>query len=262
MKRKPLILILAAVLTAVLLTVTAFATNKNCAMTLTVGSAEAELTAGALVEIPVTATDSTGYISGYVTVGWDPDALTLDSVTFTDLGPDDGSPAIDAIDRASGSYRLHIGNTSAPEDGGNIEGTGVLFTLHFTVAENASAGTYPVRITDELFLDFDLDADDIAVTVTDGAVTLTEALPASPDEPVTPDLPATTDEPFEDLFGDVNLSGKVDILDATAIQRHLAGIELLSERQLAVADTNRSSKVDILDATLIQRYLAGLQKEL
>ena len=66
----------------------------------------------------------------------------------------------------------------------------------------------------------------------------------------------------DDLFGDVNLNGEVDILDATQIQRHLAGLTKLSERQLRVADACRDGEVDILDATRIQRYLVGYVKAL
>ena len=64
-----------------------------------------------------------------------------------------------------------------------------------------------------------------------------------------------------DILGDVNLNGAVDILDATMIQRHLAALDTLSERQQKVADTNHSGEVDILDATMIQRYLAALITE-
>ena len=66
----------------------------------------------------------------------------------------------------------------------------------------------------------------------------------------------------ENILGDVNLNGEVDILDATMIQRHLVGLEHLSDRQLALADTCGDGETDILDATRIQRYLAGIVREL
>ena len=62
--------------------------------------------------------------------------------------------------------------------------------------------------------------------------------------------------------GDVNLSGIVDITDATLIQRYLAALCDLSDEQLKLADTDESGKVEIVDATRIQRYLADLLKEL
>ena len=54
----------------------------------------------------------------------------------------------------------------------------------------------------------------------------------------------------------MNLDGRVDIRDVTAIQRHLAEIELLSGQTLALADTNGDGEIDISDATHLQMYLA------
>ncbi len=58
------------------------------------------------------------------------------------------------------------------------------------------------------------------------------------------------------LIGDVNGDNKVDITDATAIQRHLAEMESLSGQALALADVNLDGVVDINDATHLQKYLA------
>ena len=63
------------------------------------------------------------------------------------------------------------------------------------------------------------------------------------------------------VIGDVDLDGAVTILDATAIQRHLASLEALSEEALKAADCDGVGAVTILDATEIQRYLVGLQGE-
>ena len=59
-----------------------------------------------------------------------------------------------------------------------------------------------------------------------------------------------------DDVGDTNLDGYININDVTAIQRHLADIELLTDEQLAVADANGDGVVDINDATYLQMYLA------
>lgn len=56
------------------------------------------------------------------------------------------------------------------------------------------------------------------------------------------------------LLGDVDGNGVVDILDATAIQRHLASYAVSSFNSDA-ADANISGTVEILDATAIQRWL-------
>lgn len=69
--------------------------------------------------------------------------------------------------------------------------------------------------------------------------------------------------PFEPaevtILGDADGSGRVDIMDATAIQRKLAGYDVASFNERA-ADSNGNG-LDILDATSIQRYLAGYTDE-
>lgn len=60
------------------------------------------------------------------------------------------------------------------------------------------------------------------------------------------------------LLGDVNMDSKLNIRDATAIQKHLASIATLDAKALAVADFNKDGKINIKDATAIQKKLAGL----
>lgn len=59
------------------------------------------------------------------------------------------------------------------------------------------------------------------------------------------------------IYGDVNLDGVADILDVTAVQRHLAGIETLSDKALGLADANGDGSVKIDDVTHLQTFLAG-----
>ena len=56
--------------------------------------------------------------------------------------------------------------------------------------------------------------------------------------------------------GDTNLDGWIDIIDATTIQKHLAGLIALEGKALASADTDGSGTVDINDVTHLQKYLA------
>lgn len=58
--------------------------------------------------------------------------------------------------------------------------------------------------------------------------------------------------------GDVNMDGKLNIRDATAIQKHLAKIATLSDDALKLADFNGDGKVNVRDATTIQKAIAGL----
>ena len=70
-----------------------------------------------------------------------------------------------------------------------------------------------------------------------------------------PDINYTVNKPAFQI-GDTNLDGIINIRDVTAIQRHIAEIELFTEEQLSLADTNGDGVVDINDATHLQKYLA------
>ena len=62
--------------------------------------------------------------------------------------------------------------------------------------------------------------------------------------------------------GDTNLDLKVNIKDATLIQKHLAKIKTISEPQLALSDVDGKEGVNIKDATHLQKWLAGLAHKL
>lgn len=91
---------------------------------------------------------------------------------------------------------------------------------------------------------------------TEPATNPTEA-ETNPTEPETEPTESTTPTAPTFPLGDVNLSGKVDITDATCIQRHLAMLMVLPDEGIALGDTNGNGHLDIVDATVIQRYLAG-----
>ncbi len=64
------------------------------------------------------------------------------------------------------------------------------------------------------------------------------------------------EEEFE--LGDVNRDGKLNIRDATLIQKFLAKISELDDEQVKLADYQTDGKVNIKDATRIQKKLANL----
>lgn len=151
-------------LTAVLALMTALSVSAaRGGLTLCAADASAELSTGTQISIPVAATANSGYISAAVTVTWDPDALALTQVGFSDLAPDDGTPA----PVNSGSFTLRVGRSARRE---NYTGTGVFVTLVFTVTENARAGAYAIGLEDRGVLDTDLNY--VPLTVIPGTVTL------------------------------------------------------------------------------------------
>lgn len=79
--------------------------------------------------------------------------------------------------------------------------------------------------------------------------------PATVDE--LPTDPATDDEEeFE--MGDVNRDGKLNIKDATAIQKFAAKMIDFDDEQQALADYNTDGKINVKDATMIQKKIANL----
>ncbi|MCI2113504.1 MAG: dockerin type I repeat-containing protein, partial [Ruminococcus sp.] len=68
----------------------------------------------------------------------------------------------------------------------------------------------------------------------------------------------TFDATKDYLLGDVNGDGNISVLDATLIQKYIAGLVTFSDTQKAAADVNNDGSVSIVDATLIQKYIAGL----
>lgn len=58
-------------------------------------------------------------------------------------------------------------------------------------------------------------------------------------------------------IGDVDGNGVIDVSDATTIQKYLAGLIELTDRQRRIADINSNEVVDIFDATAIKYLLVG-----
>lgn len=88
-----------------------------------------------------------------------------------------------------------------------------------------------------------------AFSLLDGAVISTE------DEP---EVETTYDEALP--WGDANCDGTVNVKDATAIQKHLAGLEPLSEPGTILSNfINKDTPLSIRNATELQKYSADLK---
>ena len=60
-------------------------------------------------------------------------------------------------------------------------------------------------------------------------------------------------------IGDVDKDGKISVIDATEIQRHIARLNVLSVEQ--IADVDRDGETTVFDATAIQMKLAKIEAE-
>ena len=63
------------------------------------------------------------------------------------------------------------------------------------------------------------------------------------------------------IIGDVDGNGTIDVSDATAIQKMVAGSITFTPDQMSVADVNNDGEVSVIDVTLIQKYAAGVITE-
>ena len=76
--------------------------------------------------------------------------------------------------------------------------------------------------------------------------------------PTEPGTNPSNPDDFNSLLGDVNNDQKVNIKDATLIQKHLAQLTIIDVQFLNLADTTKDGTVSIKDATKIQKYVAQL----
>lgn len=76
--------------------------------------------------------------------------------------------------------------------------------------------------------------------------------------PVTTAAPTTAPPAVTYALGDVNGDGTIDVRDATAIQRAVAGIEALGTAQATAADVTGDGQTTVADVAEIQRYAAAL----
>ena len=58
--------------------------------------------------------------------------------------------------------------------------------------------------------------------------------------------------------GDTDSSGNITVVDATSVQKYVAGIEKFGKTQLFNSDVNHDGEISVVDATLIQKYIVGL----
>lgn len=63
------------------------------------------------------------------------------------------------------------------------------------------------------------------------------------------------------VLGDTDSNGKVNIKDATTVQKHCAALLTLDETALFLADANEDDKVNVKDASAIQKFLASMLKD-
>ena len=188
--------------------------------------------------------------------------VTINSVSCTVIAPIAGqSPSYSATVPAGKGYRVKDLN-------GTYTKNGVLWRdenydrLDPSTAKFEEGKTYMVYV----YLEPVSDAYELASSGMTGTVNGKEAEVWSDSSQNHVFLIATfTCKAQSILLGDVDGDGKVDIFDASSIQKSIAGMSGYpnyntmdkSDPKFRIADVDKDGKVDIFDASLIQKYIAG-----
>ena len=102
----------------------------------------------------------------------------------------------------------------------------------------------------------------VPVTTTASVTEATVTTEEIPEELVVSDEPDVDKDSVEGIIigyiGDTDANDKVNVRDATNVQKHMAKLISLSEKSLVLADADDNGKVNIKDATCIQKYIANI----
>ena len=184
---------------------------------------------GDLVEVKIDIVNNPGIAALQINVAYSSEDLELDSIN-------DGGVFKDAVTHSPlGENPVYISWYSS--DSSNSSQNGTLAVLKFRIKENAQTSELSVSYDKENV--FDNSLKNVSFDTQNGRVNISSG-------------------ESDILIGDVNADGKINITDATMIQKAVAELIELTDEQKKAADTNADGKVDITDATMIQKYVAEL----
>lgn len=103
---------------------------------------------------------------------------------------------------------------------------------------------------------FVLNGDKTSTGYREGSWLTVEDIPVT--EPSTAPSTAPTEPVKTYILGDADMSGKVNVKDATLIQKHVAGLVVIENEGLLAADADLNGTINVKDATAIQKYVAGM----
>ncbi len=121
----------------------------------------------------------------------------------------------------------------------------------------SSATSYAVAVSAAGTYNIEVSVKDSKGTVLAKSMSFTAQTPGTTEpDPGPGPGPGPGDEVY--LRGDADCDGKVNVKDATAIQKHVADIIKLSTQGQANAEVDGSGNLTVKDATMIQKRVAGM----
>ena len=179
--------------------------------------------AGEEITVDISVGNNSGITALSVNIDY-PEQLTLTSVEYPLL----------FSSKATGSNRLRSPFTVSwySPSSENESENGVFATLTFTVSEDAQVGNYPITLSYDEDNVFDIDYENVAFGVKNGALTVYDHIP-----------------------GDVNGDGKVNMKDIVFLQQYINGWSV--NLRVEFGDVNGDKKVNMKDIVLLQQFLNG-----
>ncbi|MDP4120691.1 MAG: dockerin type I domain-containing protein [Bacillota bacterium] len=199
-------------------------------------------------------------------IEYDPSILSFKSITYPGLssGVIGGTPTAKA-DSTDNVISFNISNPVSGFPAFAADNGAAIAVVTFDVISNGS-----INITSFVDCAYDANFNDFVVNnaTVNGAVLSSNTTVLSPTLPptiaptqaptVAPTVAPTTPPQYQ--LGDINKDNKIDIKDATLLQKYLAKMTTLTADQLVLADVTKDGVVNIKDVTLLQKYLAKLVK--
>ena len=277
-----------------------FSASAANAVTLKVGEATAQASESFTVDVSVKDVPATKINVLDFALSYDSSALTIESVKLGQAGDtasgDSTASEAPILSSKITTNAVNISWSTGLDSASWIAEEGVVFTITGTVNADAADGKYPIQIqpidretypgsgeknskvlvgyvygTDSAT--YEVNAEDGFVEVTSkGETTTTTTVTTDSEQPgtSTTTTASTTAKPGSDtnpvdpdvLYGDVNVDGKVSLVDAVMLNKAVADVVTLGDAARANADCNVDKEINGTDAIILLQFLSHIIDEL
>ena len=279
-----------------------FSASAANAVTLKVGEATAQASESFTVDVSVKDVPATKINVLDFALSYDSSALTIESVKLGPAGNtasgDSTASEAPILSSKITTNAVNISWSTGLDSASWIAEEGVVFTITGTVNADAADGKYPIQIqpidretypgsgeknskvlvgyvygTDSAT--YEVNAEDGFVEVTskgETTTTTTTTVTTDPEQPgtSTTTTTSTTAKPGSDtnlpnpdvLYGDVNVDGKVSLVDAVMLNKAVADVVTLGDAARANADCNVDKEINGTDAIILLQFLSHIIDEL
>ena len=279
-----------------------FSASAANAVTLKVGEATAQPSESFTVDVSVKDVPATKINVLDFALSYDSSALTIESVKLGPAGDtasgDSTASEAPILSSKITTNAVNISWSTGLDSASWIAEEGVVFTITGTVNADAADGKYPIQIqpidretypgsgeknskvlvgyvygTDSAT--YEVNAEDGFVEATskgETTTTTTTTVTTDPEQPgtSTTTTTSTTAKPGSDtnlpnpdvLYGDVNVDGKVSLVDAVMLNKAVADVVTLGDAARANADCNVDKEINGTDAIILLQFLSHIIDEL